>query len=102
MVAKKDKAIYINELPQETLDKLEKNALDFTVSDDYDEEEITDIVTSEAEEINSVEEVKYNENIDYKSRGFDTLEQAIGFVNTIQFSKLGQADKNEYLAWLKK
>lgn len=96
---KKNKT-FIEDLPKETLEKLENNTLDFNVMNDTKDD------VKEVKEIENKEEsipcYIINENIDYKSRGFETLEQASEFVYTTQFIKLGQADKDEYIAWLRK
>lgn len=43
-----------------------------------------------------------NSEIDYIGRGFNSLEDAVEFVNTDVFSRLGKADRDEYLNWLNK
>ena len=69
-------------LPDETLEKLIKNEYEMKVED----EEVT-------------EGVEYNE-VDYASRGFKSLDDAILFMDTPYFKGLGEADKNEYRNWL--
>jgi hypothetical protein len=39
--------------------------------------------------------------LNYIGRGFATLEEAKDFPNTEVFKKLGKADRDEYLNWLK-
>ena len=114
-------------LPDETVEKLMKNEFEINVNDEEVTEEVTEevvqavaeAIVEEAEEHNtSVEEVvneiieeaketeevetkavKYNK-VDYKSRGFKSLDDAILFMETPYFKGLGEADKNEYRNWL--
>ena len=47
--------------------------------------------------------ITFDENhkeIDYKGRGFETLEQAFAFVETPYFKGLGKADQDEFIKWL--
>ena len=39
--------------------------------------------------------------LNYVGRGFNTLEDAKNFPNTEVFKKLGKADQEEFLNWLK-
>lgn len=41
-------------------------------------------------------------DLNYTGRGFTTLDDAINFVKTEKFKKLGKADQEEYLNWLNK
>ena len=43
---------------------------------------------------------KTNEKVDYKSRGFNTIEEAYAFVETKYFKGLGEADQEEFIKWL--
>lgn len=70
-----------------------------------DEHIIDDKEPVEEEEKVVVEEpvkVKRNKHLDYASRGFKTLEDAYMFTQTDTFDRLGEADKQEYIAWLNK
>lgn len=40
------------------------------------------------------------EAVDYKSRGFKSLEEAYAFVETEYFKNLGKADQEEFIKWL--
>jgi hypothetical protein len=51
------------------------------------------------EKPNSVK--RNNKNIDYASRGFSSIEEALSFPDTDYFKGLGKEDKEEYLNWLK-
>lgn len=77
-----------NETPEETEDK---KVTEEEINDDFKMEETED------EEV--TEEVEYNE-VDYASRGFKSLDDAILFMDTPYFKGLGEADKNEYRNWL--
>ena len=64
------------------------------------EEEINDDFKMEEPEDEEVTEgAEYNE-VDYASRGFKSLDDAILFMDTHYFKGLGEADKNEYRNWL--
>lgn len=74
-------------------------------------DDIIDEILEEAKETSTSEEKpKRNTNsskngksaLDYNSRGFKTLADAISFVTTEKFKKLGKADQEEYLKWLNK
>lgn len=82
-----------------------------TVSGDYKteiSEEIVHVeeqpeieeVKEEVEEV--IEEVFKCDGLDYAGRGFKSLEAAYDFVNTERFANLGDADKAEFMNWLKK
>lgn len=100
-------------LPDETVEKLIKNEFEMNVDNETvkDEEvtETTEEVTetekdfkleeTEDEEVTETEVVDYNE-VDYASRGFKSLDDAILFMETPYFKGLGEADKNEYRNWL--
>lgn len=92
-------------------EKLLKNEINLTITEVEDEEkeqenkeelvEETDTKDVEKpEEVIEIVEVKHELN--YEGRGFKTLEDAVNFPNTDTFKKLGNADKQEYLNWLKK
>ena len=70
-----------------------------------DEHILDDKEPVEEEEKVVVEEalqVRRNKLLDYASRGFKTLEDAYMFTQTDTFDRLGEADKQEYIAWLNK
>lgn len=94
------------ELTTEEFEKLLKNELDLTINEEEQENEETlveETDTEEKEEIEEEIEIKeVNKTVDYKGRGFKTLEDAIDFPNTETFKRLGDADKQEYLRWLEK
>ena len=95
-------------LSEEVLNKLLKNEVDLTISGEETNEigtPETNIVENEVEsEIDGeTEEVgEINGEIDYKSRGFKTLEDCINFPKTDTFKRLGNADKEEFIKWLEK
>ena len=95
-------------LSEEVLNKLLKNEVDLTISGEETNEignPETNIVENEVEsEIDGkTEEVgEINGEIDYKSRGFETLEDCVNFPKTDTFKRLGNADKEEFIKWLKK
>ena len=95
-------------LSEEVLNKLLKNEVDLTISGEETNEignPETNIVENEVEsEIDGeTEEVgEINGEIDYKSRGFETLEDCVNFPKTDTFKRLGNADKEEFKKWLKK
>ena len=64
------------------------------------EEVVSEIVEESVEE--TKEELVRNENLNYASRGFKSLEAAYDFVNTEIFANLGDADKIEFMNWLQK
>lgn len=47
------------------------------------------------------EKIVHNSTLDYRSRGFKTEKDARNFVKTDYFKNLGEADKEEFMAWLK-
>lgn len=99
-------------LTTEEFEKLLKNELDLTITEGTEdvekeqenEEELVEGTDTEdvekPEDVIEIIEVKHE--LDYEGRGFKTLEDAVNFPNTDTFKKLGNADKQEYLNWLKK
>lgn len=82
-----------------------------TVSGDYKTEISDEVVYTEeqpeiVEEVEVVEdvieEVVKRDDLDYKARGFKSLDAAYDFVNTERFANLGDADKAEFMNWLQK
>lgn len=47
------------------------------------------------------EKIVHNSTLDYRSRGFKTEKDARNFVKTDYFKNLGEADKEEFMTWLK-
>lgn len=45
--------------------------------------------------------IEDKKDLDFRSRGFETLDQAYDFINTYYFKHLGKADQDEYMNWLK-
>lgn len=93
-------------LPDETVEKLIKNEFEMNVDNEtVKDEEVTEtekdfkLEETEDEEVTETEVVDYNE-VDYASRGFKSLDDAILFMETPYFKGLGEADKNEYRNWL--
>lgn len=66
-------------------------------------EKVIDVLeeVKEAKE-NTKKQTNKRKDLNYKSRGFTSIDEAYNFPNTEQFKKLGEADKNEYMAWLNK
>ncbi len=93
------------ELPENTIEKLLNN--EFQISsvgtDDIIMPVVEPIVGEPIDDdegtVENNEDVEYNE-VDFKSRGFKTMEDAINFINTDVFKKLGDADKEEFKNWL--
>lgn len=78
-----------------------------TESNENSNEELNSDEVEENEEVNNdeVEEVSkkvVNTKVDYKARGFNSLDDALNFIKTDKFNSLGDSDKNEYLNWLYK
>ena len=102
------------ELPDVTIEKLIKNTCDVDINeieepvkeDEYNEadksvdenDDINNVDNTDDEEVKEVT-VEYND-VDFKSRGFKTLEDAINFLSTPRFENLGEADKEEFKQWL--
>ena len=102
------------ELPDVTLEKLIKNTCDVDIDgndeeikdDEYNEadksvedEDMKNVDDNDEEEIKEATKIEYND-VDFKSRGFKTLEDAINFLDTPYFKGLGDADKEEFKNWL--
>lgn len=98
------------EIPVETVEKMLKNEFQMNsvgtdeveipvVEPKKDENEV-EKSDEEIEEVNFLDpDTKYNDII-FPTRGFDSLEEAVDFMNTPYFKGLGEADKNEYRNWL--
>lgn len=101
-------------LSEEVLNKLLKNEVDLTISGEETNEigtpetnivenEVESEIDGEIEIDGETEEVReINGEIDYKSRGFKTLEDCVNFPKTDTFKRLGNADKEEFIKWLEK
>ena len=81
-------------LPDNTLQRLLDNEYEFTTKDmlENDTDDTQDVADSSEEEI-KVE-------VDYKGRGFKTYQEAVDFIETEKFKRLGVADQEEYKNWL--
>lgn len=86
------------ELPSVTIDKLINNEYNYDMiqADDNDNEEVE---TADNNVVTKTEELQYND-VDYSGRGFNSLEDAINYMNSDTFKNLGNADKNEFKKWL--
>lgn len=87
-------------LPSVTIDKLINNEYNYdmiqTHDNDTDNEEIE---TTDNDVVVNADELQYND-VDYSGRGFNSLEDAINYMNSDAFKNLGNADKNEFKKWL--
>ena len=86
------------ELPSVTIDKLINNEYNYNMiqADDNDNEEME---TADNNVVTKAEELQYND-VDYSGRGFNSLEDAINYMNSDTFKNLGNADKDEFKKWL--
>ena len=67
-----------------------------------DVQEILDEKETKEESLKFEEnEVAHTSTLNYRSRGFETEKDARNFVKTDYFKNLGEADKEEFMAWLK-
>lgn len=98
-MAKKVNAENIEEqLPDVTIEKLINNEYNYDMVKDNND----DIEKDNDIDVPMVEETKglqYN-NVNYAGRGFNSLEEAIEYMNSETFKNLGDADKNEFKKWL--
>ena len=83
-------------LPSVTIDKLINNEYNYDMIQTYNNEEIR---TVDNNIVTETEELQYND-VDYSGRGFNSLEDAINYMNSDTFKNLGDADKNEFKKWL--
>ena len=93
-------------LPSVTIDKLINNEYNYDMIQNYnDNVEIKndndngEIGTLDTNTVKETEELQYND-VDYSGRGFNSLEDAINYMNSNIFKNLGDADKNEFKKWL--
>lgn len=92
---------YEADVPEEVVQAVtEAIVLEAKEQDKTVEEVVSEIVEESIE--NTVEEIVKNKKLDYASRGFKSLDAAYDFVNTDKFANLGDADKIEFINWLKK
>ena len=92
---------YEADVPEEVVQSVaEAIVLEAEEQDKTVEEVVSEIVEESIEK--TVEEIVKNKKLDYASRGFKSLDAAYDFVNTERFANLGDADKIEFINWLKK
>ena len=84
-------------LPSVTIDKLINNEYNYDMIQTYNDNE--EIRTIDNKIVTDTEELQYND-VDYYGRGFNSLEDAINYMNSDPFKNLGDADKNEFKKWL--
>ena len=84
-------------LPSVTIDKLINNEYNYDMIQTYNDNE--EIETIDSNVVTETEELHYND-VDYSGRGFNSLEDAINYMNSDTFKNLGDADKNEFKKWL--
>ena len=86
-------------LPSVTIDKLINNEYNYDMTQTYDNDDNEEIETIDNNVVIKTEELQYND-VDYSGRGFNSLEDAINYMNSDTFKNLGDADKNEFKKWL--
>lgn len=98
-MAKKVVNEQVNEqvLPSVTIDKLINNEYNYDILQTSNDNE--EIETIDNDIVTETEELQYND-VDYSGRGFNSLEDAINYMNSDTFKNLGDADKNEFKKWL--
>ena len=99
-MAKKVVNEQVNEqvLPSVTIDKLINNEYNYDMIQTYDNDN-GEIETIDNDVVTDTKELEYND-VDYSGRGFNSLEDAINYMNSNIFKNLGDADKNEFKKWL--
>ena len=85
-------------LPSVTIDKLINNEYNYDMTQTYDNDN-EEIETIDNDVVTDTKELQYND-VDYSGRGFNSLEDAIKYMNSNTFKNLGDADKNEFKKWL--
>ena len=85
-------------LPSVTIDKLINNEYNYDMTQTYDNDN-EEIKTIDNDIVTDTKELEYND-VDYSGRGFNSLEDAINYMNSDIFKNLGDADKNEFKKWL--
>lgn len=100
-MAKKVNAENIEEqLPDVTIEKLINNEYNYNIEKDNDNDiDIEKINDGDDNVDTEIETLQYN-NVNYAGRGFNSLEEAIEYMNSETFKNLGDADKNEFKKWL--
>ena len=93
-------------LPSVTIDKLINNEYNYDMIQNYNDNGVIktdndngEIGTLDTNTVKETEELQYND-VDYSGRGFNSLEDAIKYMNSNIFKNLGDADKNEFKKWL--
>ena len=87
-------------LPSVTIDKLINNEYNYDMIQTYNNNNNNEeIGTIDNNVVTETEELEYND-VDYSGRGFNSLEDAINYMNSDTFKNLGDADKNEFKKWL--
>ena len=87
-------------LPSVTIDKLINNEYNYDMTQTHDNDnDNEEIETTDNNVVTETEELQYND-VDYSGRGFNSLEDAINYMNSDTFKNLGDADKNEFKKWL--
>lgn len=98
-MAKKVIAENIEEqLPDVTIEKLINNEYNYDMVKDNDND-IENDKTIDNPIVEKTKGLQYN-NVNYAGRGFNSLEEAIEYMNSETFKHLGDADKNEFKKWL--
>lgn len=85
-------------LPSVTIDKLINNEYNYGIIQTSNNNN-GEIGTFDTNTVIETEELQYND-VDYSGRGFNSLEDAINYMNSDTFKNLGDADKNEFKKWL--
>jgi hypothetical protein len=100
-MAKKVNAENIEErLPDVTIEKLINNEYGYDIEKDNDNDiDIENNNNIDVPDVDETKGVQYN-NVNYAGRGFNSLEEAIEYMNSETFKNLGNADKNEFKKWL--
>ena len=99
-MAKKVNAENIEEqLPDVTIEKLINNEYDYNIEKDDNDIDIEKVNDIDIPDVDETKGVQYN-NVNYAGRGFNSLEEAIEYMNSETFKNLGDADKNEFKKWL--
>lgn len=82
-----------------TLGAIEKVSITNDVSEDYIEGKIDLFETKNEVKPSNINFSSVKE-LDYKGRGFNTIDEAFAFIDTDYFKGLGQADQDEFINWL--
>lgn len=90
----------VEEIVNDIVTESNENSNEELNSEEVEENE--EVNNDEVEENTEVSEKVVNTNVNYKARGFNSLDDALNFIKTDKFNNLGDSDKNEYLNWLYK